>query len=265
MEERRKKKPTQQGERIVAVCPWIPYSPPRAFYFFSCLLKNPLPPHRREWPFRDQGTLDYFYFFFPSFCDPLLIAWGKREAEGWGEQGRRVEKIRVFLQTLHLEITQGEKSCSLTWVVSKSSWVLLLFLLLLFFFLVRGGGRKRKKKIKRRNWAKKHFEGLILASIQTDVACHSVVKQAADWSKQQQFRGNCSRTAKWETQKYRNIFFFSFFLFLFDFFGYFCSTHQYFPPGITSNYNTSLFKIFFNSIFFFLSWAKQPQNQKEKQ
>lgn len=104
MEERRKKK--QKPARVRGLwqaSPWIPHSPPRANFFFSCLLKNPLPPHRREWPFRDQGTLDYIFFFPPSLCDTLLIAWGKREAEGWGEQGRRVERRKEF----------SSKSCTL--------------------------------------------------------------------------------------------------------------------------------------------------------
>lgn len=121
---------------------------------------------------------------------------------------------RVILEVLYLEITQGKIVAASLELLSKSCCALLLFLLLLFFLQLSGGGgggggRKKKKETE----PKKNFEGLILASIQTDVACHSVVKQAADWSKQQQFRGNCSRTGKWEIYRYINIFFFLFFVF----------------------------------------------------
>lgn len=111
-----------------------------------------------------------------------------------GEEGG--EKERVLLQVLYLEITQGGKelqphlSCFKIFLGAFT----FSFASIFFFFFFQGEGVEKKKK----KLSQKNFEGLILASIQTDVACHSVVKQAADWSKQQQFRGNCSRTGKWE-------------------------------------------------------------------
>lgn len=112
---------------------------------------------------------------------------------------------RVILEVLYLEITRGKIVAASLELLSNPFCVLLLFLFLLFLFFflsfpgggrMRGGGVRGKKKKKK--LSQKNFEGLILASIQTDVACHSAVKQAADWSKQQQFRGNCSRTGEWE-------------------------------------------------------------------
>lgn len=103
------------------------------------------------------------------------------------------------------------------------------------FFLklsIERGGEEKKKKPSQKN-----FEGLILASIQTDVACHSVVKQAPDWSKQQ-FRGNCSGVGKWEGNIYKYIYNF-----------FFCCAHKYFSPGITFNYNRAYLNGYL--IFFF--------------
>lgn len=97
-----------------------------------------------------------------------------------------------------------------------------------------GRGTKKRKKRSQRN-----SEGLILASIQTDVACHSVVKQAADCSKQQQFRGTAADLESGRC------------LIEIPFFSLFC-TWVFFFPGIILHY-VSVFNYFLFFFWYFLN------------
>lgn len=141
MEERRKKKKNPPGwEDCGKPVPESHIPLPVQIFFLVASWRTP------SLPIGGSGLLGIkvrwiIFFFPPQFVWYFINSMGQER--GWrvgraGEEGG--EKERVLLQVLYLEITQGEKSCSLTWVVSKSSWVLLLLLLFFFSFFPKGRG-----------------------------------------------------------------------------------------------------------------------------